>query len=190
MLQIESTDALIVVDVQNDFCQGGAMPVPEGEQVVRPINCMMKEFDHLAFSRDWHPDDHCSFSDDPAYQDGSWPHHCVQDSPGAEFHGDLRVPVDALIIDKAAAADRECYSAFDGTGLGDALRARGVTRVFIAGLALDYCVKATALDALRDGFIVMVVQDAVRAVHPENTSALFEELRAAGAQMTRSACLS
>lgn len=189
MLQIGSDDALIIVDVQNDFCSGGALPVPGGELVVRPINCIQKYFDHLVFSRDWHPGDHSSFSDEPEYKDGSWPYHCVQNSPGAEFHGDLRVPVDALIIDKADHPDRDAYSAFDNTGLGEELRRRGIKRVVVAGLALDYCVKATVMDALKEGFAVMLLKDAVRAVQPENTEKVLAEMKAAGADIVKSDCL-
>ncbi len=190
MRQINSNDALIVVDVQNDFCSGGALPVPFGEQVARPINSIQKYFDHLVFSRDWHPEEHCSFSYAPEYRDGSWPHHCIEDTPGAEFMGDLRVPVDALIVNKATNPDRDTYSAFDGTNLGEILKRRGVQRVFITGLALDYCVKATALDALKEGFTVLLVEDAVRAVTPDNTGAVLEELRRAGVDIIRSACIS
>jgi nicotinamidase/pyrazinamidase len=189
MLQVEPSDALIIVDVQNDFCSGGALPVPEGEKVVRAINSMQKSFDHIVFSRDWHPDDHCSFSYAPTYTDGSWPSHCVQNSPGAEFHGDLRVPVDALIIDKASSPDQENYSAFDGTGLADNLRRHNVQRVFVTGLALDYCVRATALDALKEGFSVALAKDAVRAVSPDKTEEILQELRRAGVDVIKSDCL-
>ena len=189
MLHVDSHDALIVVDVQNDFCCGGALPIPEGEGVVRAINCMQKYFDHIVFSRDWHPGDHCSFSYAPEYKDGSWPAHCVQDSPGAEFHGDLRVPVDALIVSKGDHPDREAYSAFDGTGLGDELRRRDIQRVFVTGLALDYCVRATALDALKEGFTVLLARDTVRAVVPENAETVLNELRQMGVDIIRSDCI-
>lgn len=189
MLQVTPKDALLVVDVQNDFCSGGALPVPEGERVVRIINCMQKAFDHIVFSRDWHPDEHCSFSYTPEYKDGSWPAHCVQYTPGAEFHGDLRVPVDALIVNKATSPERDAYSAFDGTGLGDNLRGRDVERVFITGLALDYCVKATALDAIKEGFGTLLVQDAVRAVNPADTDAVLEALEQTGVTIIKSDCL-
>lgn len=190
MIQVSDSDALIVVDVQNDFCSGGALAVPDADQVIPVINCLSKAFDHVVFSRDWHPDDHCSFSETPAYEHGSWPPHCIQNSPGAEFHGDLRVPVDALIVNKATEADREAYSAFDGTGLVEALRARGVERVVVAGLALDYCVRATVLDAVKAGFGVVLVENATRAVAPEKTGAILDELRAEGVKVVRSDCLS
>ncbi|NLV45501.1 MAG: nicotinamidase [Candidatus Hydrogenedentes bacterium] len=189
MLQVTAKDALLVVDVQNDFCSGGALAVPEGERVVRVINCMQKAFDHIVFSRDWHPDEHCSFSYSPEYKDGSWPTHCVQDTPGAEFHGDLRIPVDALIVDKAVTPEKDAYSAFEGTGLAAKLRGRRVERVFVTGLALDYCVRATALDALKEGFSVLLVQDAVRAVNPANTTEVLKNLEEAGVTIIKSECL-
>ncbi len=185
-MKIDESDALIIVDVQNDFCQGGALPVPRGEQVARVINRLMIHFDHLVFSRDWHPQDHCSFSDAPEYRDGSWPVHCVEDSPGAEFHGDLRVPLDACFVNKGTDPDVEAYSAFDGTGLAAELRRRGVQRVFVAGLATDYCVKSTALDAVRAGFETVLVEDACRGVAPETTAAALETLNEAGVRMCRS----
>ncbi len=179
-MRIIETDALIVVDVQNDFCSGGALPVPEGENVVAPINRIMGKFDYVAFSQDWHPETHLSFSFAPEYRDGSWPEHCVQDTPGAEFRGDLRVPLDSIFVKKGTEPGREAYSAFDGTGLAETLRSRQVKRVFITGLALDYCVKATALDALREGFQVCVVEDAVKSVTQAGKTAALEELRQAG----------
>ncbi|HDP35273.1 MAG TPA: nicotinamidase [Candidatus Hydrogenedentes bacterium] len=186
MIEVKRTDALIVVDVQNDFCLGGTLAIPDADLVIRPINSMLMTFDHLVFSRDWHPGDHFCFSDSPEYKDGSWPRHCVQHTPGAEFPSALRVPVDAVIVDKATEPDKEAYSAFDGTDLADNLRARGVTRVFVAGLALDYCVKETVLDALREGFEVVLVKDGARAVAPNQTESVLEELRRAGAQITTS----
>ena len=190
MIEIQHTDALIVVDVQNDFCMGGALPVPDGDIVIRPINSMLMTFDHLVFSRDWHPADHSSFDFDPQFQDGSWPSHCVQNSPGAEFPHDLRVPVDAIIVNKATSSDEDAYSAFEETGLADTLRKRGVTRVFVAGLALDYCVKATCLDGLREGFEVVLVENATQSVKREQREAVLEELRVAGVTMVKSDAIS
>ena len=185
MTQIESTDALIIVDVQTTSAPG-ALAVPCGERVVPPINSMLKYFYHIIFSRDWHPEDHFSFSFTPEYRDGSWPTHCIEDTPGAEFHADLRVPVDAIIINKGTEPGREAYSAFDGTGLAGILRKRGILRVFVAGLALDFCVKATALSAIQEGFTTLLVEDGVRAVTPENTESVLKELRAAGVDIIRS----
>ena len=186
-MRIDDTDALLVVDVQNDFCSGGALAVPQGEAVVQPINRIMGKFDHIAFTRDVHPEDHCSFSDTPEYRDGSWPRHCIEHTPGAEFRGDLRVPLDAYFVDKGTDPHTEQYSAFSAPGLADWLRRRGVTQVFIAGLTLEYCVYHSALDALKSGFSVVVVEDAVRAVVADSGAAAADQLRRAGVQFVRSA---
>ena len=185
-MKVKDTDALIVVDVQNDFCPGGALPVLGGDMAVPAINRVMEKFQHLVFSRDWHPSDHCSFASSPEFRDGSWPAHCVQHSPGAEFHGDLRVPLDAVIVDKGAEPDQEAYSAFAGTGLAETLRKRSVERVFVAGLATDYCVKSTALDALEEGFQAVLIEDGCRGVADETTQAALDEMRKAGVIACRS----
>jgi len=179
-MKVNESDALIVVDVQNDFCPGGALAVLGGEGVVRVINPLQMKFDKLYFTRDWHPQDHCSFSDEPAFTDMSWPVHCVQDSPGAEFHGDLHVPSDATIISKGTDPDLEAYSGFQDTDLAAQLRAEGVTRVFVAGLATDYCVKATALDAHNAGFETILVEDGCRGVGDDTAKAALAEMRQAG----------
>ena len=179
-MKITYEDALIVVDVQNDFCFGGALPVPQGEHVVTIVNRIALKFDHQAYSRDWHPHDHCSFSEEPTYTDMSWPMHCVEYSAGAEFHGELHVPSDALIVSKGTDPDVEAYSAFAGTGLAEWLRGRKIERVFVAGLATDYCVRATALDALAEGFKVMLVEDACRGVEEKSTQRALLEMRTAG----------
>lgn len=182
-MTILDSDAIIVVDVQNDFFHGGALPVPLAEHVVTPLNRAIVRFGTVVLTRDWHPTDHCSFADPPAFQDGSWPMHCVQDSPGAEFHGDLRTPLDALVVSKGTDAEREAYSGFEGTDLAARLRARGVQRVFVGGLALDFCVRATALDALRAGFVTFLLSDATRAAQEEATPAIIEELAEKGVQI-------
>ena len=180
-MKVNDDDALIIVDVQNDFCPGGALAILGGEGVVRVINPVQLKFSRIYLTRDWHPQDHCSFSDTPTFQDGSWPTHCVQDSPGAEFHGDLHVPSDGIIISKGMDPDQEAYSGFQGTTLADALRDAGVQRVFIAGLATDYCVKATVLDALKEGFTTIVLEDGCRGVNDADSAAALEAMRAAGA---------
>jgi len=170
--------ALIVVDVQNDFCPGGALAVPDGNAVVEPINRMARESQFVVATRDWHPPDHGSFG----RHGGPWPVHCVAGTPGAELHpGVDRDLVDA-VLDKGQAPDREGYSGFEGTELERLLRDRGVDSVDVAGLALDYCVKATALDARRAGFDVAVHRAATRAVEvqPGDGERAVEELRAAG----------
>jgi len=157
-------DILIVVDVQNDFAPGGALPVTDGKQIVPVINVLAPHFQRLVFSRDWHPLDHCSFDDEPRFVDGSWPQHCVQNTPGAEFLGDIHVPLDALVVSKGLDADKEAYSAFEETDLQASLRGWGAEHLFVCGLATDYCVKATALDAKRLGFEITVILDACRGV--------------------------
>ncbi len=157
--------ALIIVDVQKDFCPGGALAVEEGDRVVEPANRLIHLFDEQAlplyFTRDWHPANHCSF----AANGGPWPPHCVAGTPGAQFHDELLVPESATIISKATAVDRDAYSGFEGTGLEQQLKAKGIESVIVAGLTTDYCVKNTALDAHRLGFDVLVAIDAVRAVN-------------------------
>jgi nicotinamidase/pyrazinamidase len=171
-------EALIVVDVQNDFCPGGALAVPQGDEVVEPILKLARDADLVIATRDWHPADHSSF----AAAGGPWPEHCVAGTPGAELHPGLGELRSDAVIDKGIAADREGYSAFEETDLEKLLRARGVRRVDVAGLALDYCVKATALDARAAGFDVVVHRAATRAVEvqPGDGDRAVAELRAAG----------
>jgi nicotinamidase/pyrazinamidase len=173
--------ALIVVDVQNDFCPGGALAVPEGDAVVAPVNRLASESPFVVATRDWHPPDHGSFAE----QGGVWPVHCVAGTPGAELHGGIdRARVD-VVVDKGQARDQEGYSGFEGTELERLLREHDVDTVDVAGLALDYCVKATALDARRAGFGVTVHRGATRAVdvHPGDGARAVEELRAAGVEV-------
>ncbi len=192
MIDVRPTDALIVVDVQNDFCSGGALAVSDGDAVVSIINGLIGKFSTLVFTRDWHPPDHCSFADPPQFLDGSWPVHCVRDTSGAAFHPDLIVPEDAIVVDKATERIPDAYSGFDGTGLAARLRADGVRRVFICGLATDYCVKATALDAHAARLDVYVLADACRAVdHPPGTGlAALAEMNDSGVNCIRSGDLS
>jgi nicotinamidase/pyrazinamidase len=178
-------EALIVVDVQNDFCPGGALGVRDGDAVVPVLNGLIGRFRHVALTCDWHPVDHCSF----AARGGPWPPHCVQGTAGAAFHPALRTE-GATVFRKGAERDAEAYSGFAGRSdagedLAGWLRARGVTRVWIGGLATDYCVRATALDALRAGFEATVVADGCRAVdvRPGDGERALAELRAAGAQI-------
>jgi nicotinamidase/pyrazinamidase len=173
--------ALIVVDVQNDFCPGGALAVPDGDAVVEPINRLAASAEFVVATRDWHPANHGSF----AAQRGPWPVHCVAGTPGAELHAGVdRSRVDA-IVDKGQAPDREGYSGFEGTELERVLREHDVDAVDVAGLALDYCVKATALDARRAGLTVTVHRAATRAVEvqPGDGERAVEELRAAGVEV-------
>jgi nicotinamidase/pyrazinamidase len=189
MMKIErENDALIAVDVQNDFCPGGALAVKSGDEVIPVINRMIPLFDTVVFTRDRHPSDHISFSDQPKYVDKSWPKHCVAGTFGAELHSNLTIPEGALIIDKGTRRDEEAYSGFQGTDLADILRKRGIKRVFVCGLATDYCVKNTVMDALSEGFEVVVLEDAVRGVDvPEGSAqAALKEIQEAGAVLISS----
>ncbi len=175
-------DALSVVDLQKDFCPGGALAVPEGDQVVGVMNRWIRAAERvgavIVISRDWHPPNHCSFET----EGGPWPVHCVQNTPGAEYHADLYFPLCAFYVDKARDPDRESYSDFAGTGLSQSLRRSEVQRIFIGGLALDYCVKATALDGLAEGFEVHLILPATRAVNvnPGDGTKALNEMRSAG----------
>lgn len=163
-MNITPTDALIVVDVQRDFCPGGALPVNDGDAIVSGINLVSPRFTQRIYTRDWHPANHCSFSESPGFVDRSWPAHCVAKTQGADFHPALIVPPDALVVSKGTDPLREAYSGFDGTTLSDTLKARGVRRIFVCGLATDYCVKATALDAVKNGFETYLIEDLCRGV--------------------------
>ncbi len=185
---MHASDVLMVVDVQNDFCPGGALPVADGHRVVPIINGLLGRFDNVVFTRDWHPFDHCSFDDEPQFVDGSWPEHCVQDTPGAEFHGDLRVGLAVPVISKGTDPDREAYSAFDGTALHERFQAWGIRRVYICGLTTDYCVKFTSIDARRFGYEAVVIADACRGVdNPKGSvQAAWDAMRAAGVTLVNS----
>ena len=146
--------ALVIVDFQNDFCPGGALAVPDGDAIAARLNDLASsdEFDLVVATRDWHPPDHGSFAE----QGGPWPVHCVAGTPGAELHHALDpTPID-MLIDKGQDPATEGYSGFEATGLADLLRERGIDQLTVTGLATDYCVKNTALDALREGFAVTV----------------------------------
>jgi len=174
-----TTDALIVVDVQQDFCPGGALPVPDGDAVVPAVNRALAATDWLTVAtRDWHPPDHCSF----APQGGIWPVHCVAGTPGAAFHPGLDVGRFRWIVDKATRREVEAYSGFQGTELAARLAAAGIRRLFVCGLATDYCVKATVLDARRARFAVFLLTDAIRGVevHAGDCATSLEEMRTAG----------
>ena len=163
-IRLQSGDALIAVDVQNDFLPGGSLAVTEGDAVVPALNRYLAAFAARALpvfaTRDWHPPNHCSFK----AQDGIWPPHCVAATRGAEFARAIALPRTAVIISKAAATQADAYSGFGGTDLAARLRAGKVTRLFVGGLATDYCVLNTVTDALAEGFEVLLLADAVRAV--------------------------
>jgi len=178
-------DGLLVVDVQNDFCPGGSLAVEGGDEVVPVLNGWIERAERAGIpifaSRDWHPEGHCSFKD----QGGPWPVHCVQGTAGAQLHPDLRLPDAAEVLSKGERLDRDDYSAFQGTGLAERLRRRGVSRVFIGGLALDVCVRATALDARKEGFEAWLIRSATRAVNaePGDGERAIQEMRRAGVRI-------
>ena len=181
--QLSSLDAVIVVDVQNDFCPGGALAVPEGDKVIGVLNLWIEQAERIGatvvISRDWHPANHCSFLD----QGGPWPVHCVQRTGGAELHPELRVPGTAIRLDKATDPDRDNFSDFAGTSLAAQLRRKGIRRLFVGGLALDYCVRATVLDGLAEGFEVHLLLAGTRAVElaPGDGRRAIAEMHSAGA---------
>jgi nicotinamidase/pyrazinamidase len=176
--------ALLVVDVQNDFCPGGTLEVAHGDEVVEPLNRVIDEFLERGApvfkSRDWHPPTTKHF----AAHGGTWPVHCVQNTKGAEFHPALRDDPRIKVISKGL-GDTDCYSAFDETDLAAQLLAQNVEEVVVGGLATDYCVKTTVLDALKQGFKVKALKNAMRAVdvQPGDGDRAIEEMRAGGAEI-------
>jgi len=166
-IELKTGDALIIVDVQNDFLPGGNLAVPGGDAVIAPLNRYIQSFHSgrlpIYATRDWHPQNHCSFKQ----QGGIWPPHCVADTAGAEFSSQLKLPPAATIVSKATTADKDAYSGFEGTTLDQQLHAQGIKRLFIGGLATDYCVLNTVKDALNHHYTVFLLQDAIRAVNVE-----------------------
>ena len=177
--------ALIVVDVQNDFCPGGSLAVAHGDEVVAPLNKLMKEFldrgEPVYKTRDWHPPQTNHFA---AYG-GVWPFHCVQNTKGAEFHPDLLDDPRITVISKGIDDTADGYSGFDGTNLTELLREEGVGEIWVGGLATDYCVKATVMDGVRRGFNVKALADTMRAVNvnPDDGAKAIEEMRNVGAEI-------
>ena len=179
---VQIDDVLLIIDVQNDFCPGGALAVADGNAVVPVINDLQSCFAHVIMTQDWHPADHTSFAS--SHEDKRpfesieldygtqvlWPDHCVQGSPGAAFHGDLDTDRAELIVRKGYRPTIDSYSAFyendqtTPTGLAGALRERGLKRLFLAGLATDFCVYYSAIDGRREGFDVFLIEDACRAI--------------------------
>lgn len=182
-ITLQPHDALLVVDVQRDFLPGGRLAVPHGDEVVpllnRYIELARRHRLPVFATRDWHPSDHCSFT----AQGGPWPEHCVAGTPGAGFAPGLNLPPETVVIDKATRAREEAYSGFSGTALAQRLGEAGVRRLLIGGLATDYCVLQTARDALAEGFDVLLLDDAVRAVnvHAGDDARAKDEMKAAGA---------
>lgn len=185
MYTVEPTDALIVVDVQNDFLPGGALPVAEGNRIFEPLQKIMPLFGYVVATRDWHPRDHPHFKD----HGGPWPYHCVQHTQGAGFAPQMNLAYVDEILNKGTVAPWHGYSAFENSDLAERLRLRGVRRIFVAGLATDYCVKETALEAARNGFETVVLTDAIAAVNvkPNDEAAALKEMENAGARLANSA---
>jgi nicotinamidase/pyrazinamidase len=203
-MNIDDSDVLLVVDVQNDFCPGGSLAVPEGDKVVPVVNALAQRFPHVVLTQDWHPAGHQSFaSSHPGRKPYEtiqvaygpqilWPDHCIQGTHGAEFRADFAVPHAALVIRKGFRPKIDSYSALyendrsTPTGLAGYLRERGLSRIFIAGLALDFCVRYSAEDARRHGFEVVVIEDACRGIDVEGSmKATRESFASLGVVATR-----
>ena len=185
-MKLTTEDALLIVDVQNDFLPGGSLAVPDSDQIIEPVNRCIAIFKELGLpiyaSRDYHPADHISFVD----QGGDWPPHCVAGTRGVDFSSALDLPENAEIISKATRQDKDAYSALDGTGLPEKLNQAKVRRVFVCGLATDYCVAASARDLLKEQLEVVILSDGVRGVNiqPGDSDRAREELTRLGALET------
>lgn len=181
--QPDDKSVLLLADLQVDFCPGGALGVPGGDEIIQTVNDYVRFFHSrklpIIATRDWHPPNHCSFQE----QGGPWPAHCIQTSRGAQFHPELIVPPGTTIVSKATDPKKEAYSAFEGTTLEERLRDMSTQTLYVSGLATDYCVKQTVLDACRLGFRVVVLEDAVRGIDatPGDCRRAIGEMRAAGA---------
>ncbi len=183
-VKLTGSDALIVVDMQKDFMPGGALPVPEGDSIIPTVNRYIEAFEKrglpVFFTRDWHPENHISFKG----YGGVWPPHCVQNTEGAQFHDDLRIPLDnKFVISKGTSPDFDAYSGFQGTALESLLRERGIKRIFVCGVATDYCVKNTVLGGLNLGFHTFVLLDGIKGVDvkPGDSQRAIEEMLSKGA---------
>jgi nicotinamidase/pyrazinamidase len=174
-------DAMLIIDVQNDFCPSGALSVTDGDAVVPVLNvwlaAALQTGTPVYASRDWHPVGHLSFTE----RGGNWPAHCLQDTPGAAFHSDLVLPDDVVLIAKGTRFDKDQYSAFDDTGLAERLRVDGIDRLWVGGLAQDVCVEATVLEGCAAGFDMHVILDATRPITPAGGEAANLRMREAGA---------
>ena len=164
---VGNSDALLITDIQNDFLPGGALPIENGDEIIPVLNDYIRLFveskAHVLASRDWHPPNHVSFK----AQGGPWPPHCVQQTAGAKFSPNLKLPEHTMVISKATNPEHEAYSAFDGTSLAHELQARGVKRLFVGGLATDYCIVNTVVDAFKLGFATVVLMDATLGINAE-----------------------
>lgn len=176
-------DALVIVDVQNDFLPGGRLPVPGGDDVVRSLNryiaaFLFRELPIFA-TRDWHPPDHCSFQE----QGGPWPPHCIAETQGAAFPANLEIPCDTHIVSKATSKEKDAYSGFSETELHTRLQSSGISRVFIGGVATEYCVLNTVKDALSHNYGTYVLKDAVAGMDASASSVALEEMDRLGAPL-------
>lgn len=179
-------DALLIIDLQKDFCKGGELAVKDADDVVPVVNVWIERALHggvpVIASRDWHPLGHVSF----VAQGGDWPPHCIQDSAGAAFHRDLRLPGEAVIVTKGVRFDKDQNSAFDDTGLEIYLKKKGIDRLFVCGLALDVCVLATVMDALRVGFQVFLIRGGTKPVDEKGGQSALGKMKTAGAKVADS----
>ncbi len=181
--QPDRQSALVVVDLQNDFFPGGALGVQGANEMIPLVNEYIRLFHTRGFpvmaTRDWHPPGHCSFTE----QGGPWPVHCVQGSRGAQLHSDLVMPPGTLVISKGTDPKKDAYSGFEGTSLKDRFEDLGVKTLFVLGLATDYCVKHTVLDACKKGFRVVVIEDAIRGVEAQagDSEKALQDMQASGA---------
>ena len=182
---LRSGDALLIVDVQKDFCSGGALPIKDGESVVPILNRWIAMAVALGVpiyaSRDWHPVEHISFQS----RGGIWPPHCIQDSDGARFHPDLKLPDSVVKVTKGTRFDRDQQSAFDETGLAEELRKEGIQHLLVAGLAEDVCVLATVLDGCRAGFEVTLISDGTRPVSLQGSEKARKKMQEYGVSFVR-----
>jgi nicotinamidase/pyrazinamidase len=187
---MQGKDALVIVDVQNDFCPGGALAVKDGDQVVPVLNRYINRFAQAGLpifaTRDWHPEKTSHFNTGG----GPWPPHCIQGSKGAQFHPDLKLPPETVMVSAGMGSDEDGYSGFlgrddHGAKLADLLRQRRIERIFVGGLATDYCVKHTVLDGLKEGLRVVLLADSVRGVNlkPGDSEQAIEQMRRAGAEV-------
>lgn len=183
-IRFQEGDALLMIDIQKDFCPGGALAVEKGDHILASANAWLAQARQqkvpVYASRDWHPEGHPSF----AQEGGNWPVHCLQDSEGARFHPDLVLPSDTIVVTKGVRFDQDQTSAFDNTGLDVHLKQRNIRRLFVGGLALDVCVTDTVMDALKLGFEVVLITEATRPVDVRKVEDVVTRMESAGAVLT------
>ncbi len=182
-MEFTEGDVLLLVDIQNDFCPGGNLPIEKGDEIIPFLNPIIKKASAVGIpvflSRDFHPRLHPSFKENG----GKWPVHCIQDTEGARFHPDLNIPDNAEIVSKGTRFDKDQYSAFDDTGLGDLFKKLKIKRVFVAGLALDVCVKETAVDSVKLGFKTYVLKQGTRPVSKRSGEQALNQMKELGIEI-------